>query len=261
MIIRTEAVVLRTLKYGETSLIATLFTREMGKVAVIAKGARRTKSKFGSTLQPMSYTQVVFYYKPTRSLQTLSESAHVRAFHNIGRSLKKLALGQRMMEMTAALIQEEEANPHVFNLLVQTLRRLDEAERRIENILPYFELRLASLLGFSPAVERDAVANLSGDGGLLDLETGAVLSLEGEPGAARRASRSVLRAYAVFARAELDVVMRMRLRSQVRRGVQRLIDAYLRYQFGNSYPSKGEAVMGQLLQHPAEKKGFSEESP
>ena len=93
MIIRTEAIVLRKMEYRETSQIVTLFTREKGKMAVLAKGARLLKSRFGSSLQPMSYTQVVFYHKPTRGLQTLSESAHVQPFHRISRDLEKSPSG------------------------------------------------------------------------------------------------------------------------------------------------------------------------
>ena len=102
-IIRTDAIVLRGLDYGETSRIVTLFTRERGKMSVMAKGARKTKSKFGSTLQPMSHVEVVFYYKPTRTLQILSESSHVRAFHDLQRSLEKITLGLRVVELVVVL--------------------------------------------------------------------------------------------------------------------------------------------------------------
>ena len=125
MIVRTEAVVLRRMDYGETSQIVTLFTREKGRLAVMAKGARLPKSRFGSSLQPMSYMQAVLYYKASRGLQTLTESAHVQHFARIGHSLEKLSVGQRVMELTYALLHEEEANPLVFNLLVETLYQLN----------------------------------------------------------------------------------------------------------------------------------------
>ncbi|MEL6615154.1 MAG: DNA repair protein RecO, partial [Bacteroidota bacterium] len=70
MIVRTDAVVLRTLDFRETSRIVTLLTRQHGITGVVANGARRTKSVFGSTLQPTAYLQVVYYYKPGRGLQT-----------------------------------------------------------------------------------------------------------------------------------------------------------------------------------------------
>ena len=150
-IIRTEAVVLRSLDYGETSQIVTLFTREKGKLGVMAKGARRPKSSFGATLQPMAYTQVVFYYKPTRTLQTLSESSHVESFHSLRRDLKSITVGLRIVELVDALMEEENAQPDVFALLVRTLRRLDATETRVTNLWPYAQLRLAQMLGVAPA--------------------------------------------------------------------------------------------------------------
>jgi len=153
-IVRTEAVVLRTLNYGETSQIVTLFTRERGVVSVMAKGARTMKSRFGATLQPTSYIQTVFYYKPTRGLQTLTETSHVEVFHDVHRSLEKLVVGQRLIELVDSLLQGEEAIPDVFNLTVGVLRTLNETEERFGHLLAYFRLRLAAALGFAPAVRK-----------------------------------------------------------------------------------------------------------
>lgn len=247
MIIRTEAVVLRRMDYGETSQIVTVFTREKGKIAVLAKGARLPKSRFGSSLQPMSYSQVVFYYKPTRQLQTLSESSHVYAFHGIGRQLEKLALGQRIMELVAALLQDEEQNPMVFNLLVQTLDALNQAEERVGNVLFYFQLRLASLLGFDPHINREAVQALGEDGGLLLLNEGAVLASSAVAPSARPASRAALRAFAIFARADLEAVLRMSLPKAVESEVHDLIDAYFRYHVADAYPTRSDKVLGQMF--------------
>ena len=249
MIIRTDAIVLRAMEYGETSRIATLFTREKGKVAVLAKGARLMKSRFGSTLQPMSYTQVVFYYKPTRGLQTLSESGHVQPFHGISRDLEKISIGLRVVELAYALVHAEEQNPHLFNLLVETLGRLDTTETHTANLLPYFQMRLATALGFAPHIERDAVENLPEEGGVLTLDAGSILPLQATPAAARRASRTALRAYAIFARADLDAVMRMRLPPDTRRDVNALVEAYLRYHVEDAYPTRSDKIISQLLKN------------
>src|SRR5690554_5705058 len=108
MIHRTEAVVLRSMKYGETSRIVTLFTRDRGKITVLARGARLPKSRFGSTLGPMSFIQIVYYYKPTRSIQMLSESSYVQPFNGIGKRLDRITTGLRIIELVHALTQEEE---------------------------------------------------------------------------------------------------------------------------------------------------------
>ena len=65
MIVSTDAIVLRSMKYGETSKIVTLYSKKFGKIKVIAKGARSAKSKFGASLEPMMHSSVIFYKKGT----------------------------------------------------------------------------------------------------------------------------------------------------------------------------------------------------
>ena len=252
MIVRTEAVVLRSIDYGETSQIVTLFTREKGRLAVMAKGARRTKSPYGSTLQPMAYTQVVFYYRETRGLQTLSESAHVAPLLDLRRDLEKIALGLRLVELVYALTEEEDAQPPVFRLLTQSLQALDMATTRPANVLPHFQLRLASALGFAPAFEKENVEALPVEGGLLALGSGHLYPVgealgDEAPEAGRRASRAALRAFAVFARAALADVMRMNLTPACRREVQALADDYLRYHVQDAFPDRSAKVNAHLF--------------
>lgn len=248
-IIRTEAVVLRSIEYGETSQIVTLFTREKGKITVMAKGARRPKSPFGASLQPMAYTEVVFYHKPTRNLQTLSESTLVEPLSSIRRSLEKITIGLRIVELLHALLEEEAAQPSVFALTTQALHELHAATQRPGNVWPYFQLRLAAELGFAPSVARSAVVQVSDTGGQLVLPSGTVRpSRDAAPATAvREGSRAALRAYAILARADLATVMRMHLTAPIRREVEQLIDAYMRYQFESAYPTKCSEVIGQLL--------------
>jgi DNA repair protein RecO (recombination protein O) len=246
-IVRTEAVVLRSIDYGETSQIVTLFTEKRGKMAVMAKGARRTKSSFGSSLQPMSYTEVVFYYKPTRTLQILSESTHAIAFNDIRRSLEKITVGLRVVEIVRNLMEEEDAQPAVFDLLRQTLARLNTAETRVANLWPFFQLRMARVLGVAPAIERDDVEAVTSPSGWVSLEDGSVHPDDATPRMGHRTSRAALRAYAVFARADLETVMRMALSDDVRREVEELVEAFMEYHFEEAYPARSREVVGRLL--------------
>ena len=248
-IVRTEAVVLRGLDYSESSRIVTLLTRKRGKVAVLAKGARRTKSKFGATLQPMAHTQVVFYYKPTRSLQMLSESSHMATYQTLNDRLPKITLGLRMVELTDALIGDENPQASVFELLVTVLHRLDAEDERPETLWPLFQMRLAEALGVAPAIRRDRVEAVE-DTGWLSLSDGGVYPIEARPSAAREAPRAALRAYAIIARADLDTVLRMHMTPAVRRRVQELVDVYLRHHFDESIPDRCRTVLAQFQNAP-----------
>ena len=79
-IITSEAVVLRSMKYRETSKIVTFYTKEAGKISGIVKGARQSKNKYGSTLEPMSYVSLVFYQNEKRDLQMVSSCDWVKTF-------------------------------------------------------------------------------------------------------------------------------------------------------------------------------------
>ncbi len=236
---------LRSLDYGETSQIVTLLTREKGKLGVMAKGARRTKSQFGATLQPMAYTQVVFYYKPTRELQILSESSHVESFHRLRRNLESITIGLRIVELVDALVEEEDPQPEIFRITVQALRRLNRTEQRAANLWPFVQLRLAERLGIAPFIERANVEAVEEEG-LLSRANGGVYPADAAPEAPLRASRAALRAYAVFARADLDTAMRMELTPAVRREVEALVRDFLRYHVEEAYPERSQEVIAQL---------------
>lgn len=259
-IIRTEAVVLRSLDYGETSQIVTLLTREMGKIGVMAKGARRPKSSFGATLQPMAYTQVVFYYKPTRNLQTLSESSHVESFHRLRRALKTITTGLRIVELVDALTEKEDPQPDVFSLTVRSLRRLNQSDARVGNLWPFVQLRMAKLLGIAPSIKRANVEAIE-DEGLLSRVNGGVYPADAAPDAPLRASRAALRAYAIIARSDLDTVMRMEMTSSVRREAESLIRDFLRYHVEETYPDRSHEVIAQIEKAPSPTPTTSPPSP
>ena len=245
MIVRTDAVVLRAMDYGETSRIVTLFTRQHGRMTVMAKGARRPKSRFGATLQPLAYVQAVYYYRDGRTMQTLKEASHVHRFPALLADVERTLLGLRAVELVRALFEDEEPNPLAFNLLLHTLERLDGAPAPF-HVFAHFQLRLGALLGFAPDVQRQDVLALGEDGGTLALDTGAVLPLGAGARAGRRASRAALRAFAVFARADLETALRMRLEPEVAHEVRDLLDAFLRYHVEDAFPDRVRRVAAQI---------------
>ena len=249
MIVRTDAIVLRAFDYGETSQIVTLLSRQHGVVGVMAKGARRPSSRFGSTLQPMSYIQAVYYYRPNRGLQTLSETSHLARFGTLRTDLERITLGLRAIEVARLTLEEGEAHPLALEALARTLTFLDASEDNAGNALAWFQLRLASQLGFAPDVQREDVLAL-GDQGRLRLDSGAVASEEAPPGLLNAqgvtASRAALRAFAILARTDLETAGRMRLDPEVRDEVQRLVDAYLRHHAPSSFPERVQSVSDQL---------------
>jgi len=156
MIIKTEAVVLRAVKFGESSRIVTFFTRDFGKIAGMVKGARRSGNRFGSTLQPMSQVSVVIYRKPGREVQTVSQCDHLRIHKRITSDLDRISTGMQMVELTGMVLHDEEENREVYGLLTAALGKLDR-----ETISPWalfydYEVQLSGALGFRTDFSRCA---------------------------------------------------------------------------------------------------------
>lgn len=245
MISKIEAIVLRTIDYSETSQIVWMYTRELGRISAMARGARRPKSKFGSTLQPMSHIQAVVYNRDNKQILPLSETSHHKLRRNLSRDLEKIVVGLRVVELVRGLTQEHDQNEDLFDLIVATLDRLNATEHRVMNVLLFFQLQLASLLGVSPDIVKEDVEQIEKDGYLL-LDSGSI-SADGSRGG-KRASRKALRTFAILSRADADAVARLEITERVRQEVTSLIDAYFQYHFDSAYPNKSVKVIGRLLE-------------
>jgi DNA repair protein RecO (recombination protein O) len=148
MIVSTDAIILRSMKYGETSKIVTLYTQKFGKIKVIAKGARSAKSKFGASLEPMAHSSIIVYKKEQRDLHLLSKSEISRPFMKFGGDGDRLAVGLALVELVNMVMHDEEENLPMFALLVESLEAVDGASKHFINIFFAFELRLLEIFGY-----------------------------------------------------------------------------------------------------------------
>ena len=148
MIETTEAIVLKSLKYGDTSKIVTLYTKSFGKTTVIAKGARGKTSKFGSALEPMSYIAAVFYRKENRDIQLLSQADLIEVHRSLNDDEKKLSVGLCIIEFLHASIHDQEQHEEVFNLTKNALSALNASPQSEINFLVWYLIHLISLHGF-----------------------------------------------------------------------------------------------------------------
>jgi DNA repair protein RecO (recombination protein O) len=119
MITRTDAVVLKSMKYRDSSKIVTFYSRRFGKVQGIAKGARQMKSKFGAALEPLSAVSLILYKKDHRELQLISQCDTLKTYKNIHSELERLAVGLSIIELLNQLTREEEGNDALYTLLEQ----------------------------------------------------------------------------------------------------------------------------------------------
>ncbi len=151
---RTEAVVLKSTDYSETSRIYRLYTLSSGIQSIIAKGIRRRGNKTPGVLETMNHVEVVYYKKRNRNLHTLSQATPIEAFSGLSDDIHRFYRACAVTELVLRLGTEEEANEELFRLLVRSLRSFSKrpittlAERMFSSIWG-----ILSLLGYAPQLE------------------------------------------------------------------------------------------------------------
>jgi DNA repair protein RecO (recombination protein O) len=149
---RDEGVVLRTQKLGEADRIVTVLTRRTGKVRAVAKGVRRTKSKFGARLEPFSHVDLQLY--TGRNLDIVSQAESIRSYgHEIVGDYRAYTAGTAVLETADRLtVEEKEPSLRMFLLVVGALRTLAEGQKPAPLVLDAFLLRAMSVAGWEPAL-------------------------------------------------------------------------------------------------------------
>ncbi len=142
------------MRYGDTSKIVTLFTKDHGRVSVLAKGARAGKARFGAALESGAHIAAVYYVKVSRELQTLSQADVQERFRRIPTSLPATAAMLQMVEVVYVLTHPGERHTEVYDLLVEGLRAADRRDEGLADLLIAYRLKAISALGFAPSFDR-----------------------------------------------------------------------------------------------------------
>jgi len=146
---RDVGVVLRTYKLGEADRIVVLLTEANGKVRAVAKGVRKTKSKFGARLEPMSHVRLLLY--KGRELDIVSQAESVEPLAPMLRDLDRASQGLAVLEAADQMALEREPNPTLYRMVVGVLRTI--AERRSPMVVPAFYWKLLSAEGLRPQLD------------------------------------------------------------------------------------------------------------
>ncbi len=150
---KTEAIVIRTIKLGEADKIVTLFTNELGKVRAVAKGVRRTKSRFGSALEPFTHINTSIFVKGSSSLYRMRDTGIIHSYHKIREDINKIAYGLYLLELVDRFLLEGDVNKGVFAFLKDTLNFLSEREE-VREVFILFGLHFLRLSGYQYKFDR-----------------------------------------------------------------------------------------------------------
>lgn len=152
MQIKTQAIVLKTYKYSETSIIAKMYTKELGLMSFMVHGVRKRKSKISASLfQALQLLSLEINYKERSNLQSIKEINIAEGVHNIHSNIIKTSIAVFIAEIIQKGVKEEEANKLLYEFIAASIEFLNEADsNKIANFHLVFLLGLSRFLGFYP---------------------------------------------------------------------------------------------------------------
>ena len=148
MIINTNAIVLKTFSYGETSLISRCFTEDRGKISFIIKGAKSKKNLIAPYFQPLSYINIIFNENEKRELQIVSKVSFVKIWTKIPLSLKKMTLSQSVLEISDFTLEKNDPYPNLFKILIKTFLYFENGDFDENIVFWHYECKVLSEMGF-----------------------------------------------------------------------------------------------------------------
>jgi len=228
---RDEAIVLRTHKLGEADRIITMLGRRRGVIRAVAKGVRKTSSRFGSRLEPFMLVDVQCY--EGRSLDTVTQVVTLGAYGAaIAADYGKYTAGSAIAEAAARLTEEDGPAGHgdapQFALLAGALRSLAAGEHAPQAILDSYLLRALAIAGWAPALDACAVTGAPGPHSAFVIPAGGLVADEVAPPGVPRLDAATLELMTSLAAGDWTVVDRAEPDRLAR--VSGLIAAYSQYQ-------------------------------
>jgi len=149
---KTKGIVLRTVKYGETSLVVTMFTETLGLQSYLVNGVRMASAKGGTKatfFQPSAILDLVAYQNEFRNLQRLKEYRWAFLYQHLLSDVRKNAVALFMVELLGKCLKQPEPHPELFYFMEDALHQLDAANAAVTGNFPlFFALHLAVFFGF-----------------------------------------------------------------------------------------------------------------
>lgn len=236
MIYKTEGIVLKNSPYGEADLLVTFLTSDLGLVGAFAKSPRKVKSRFGSSLEPLTYSRVSFWGRENAALPRLTQSDIIKPFQAVRERMEVFFRVSGMLEITLRFLPEREPNGGAFRLLLDTLGLIEEGVE-IGLCVLFYRVRLLGLSGNAPRLSgcarcgRESSAAREGIRTPFYLSHGSVLCpmCARGPESALRVSSGAVRLYESLRRWDASGLGRIRPAKTLVTELDALLDAHIEY--------------------------------
>ena len=232
---RDDGVVLRTQKLGEADRIVTVLARKTGRVRAVAKGVRRTKSRFGGRLEPFTHVDLMLY--PGRSLDVITQAEVIRAYGTpLAADYPRYTSGVAMLETAERLMPvDKEPSLRQFLLLIGGLRALGEAGHDPRLVLDAYLLRSLAVAGYAPALEQCARCGSPGALPAFAIAAGGMVCASCRPPGSAAPGPATVALMIALLRGDWDNADRSERRHQVE--CSGLVAAYLQWHLEHSIRS------------------------
>jgi DNA repair protein RecO (recombination protein O) len=175
-ILRSEGIVLKTYDFRETSRIITFFSKDFGRLKLLAKGIKKPGSRFGASLELFTHSSVIFYKRETKEIYTVSDSQIIHSFDRLRSNLTSFAQASSILSFLSGTTPAEEPHTQLFALSLSALRLL---EGRPEKVLLWgYFIKALALLGYSPEFTKCVECGKPSNSTRFSIDRGGVLCME-----------------------------------------------------------------------------------
>ncbi|MCK4547072.1 MAG: DNA repair protein RecO [Candidatus Eisenbacteria sp.] len=246
---KTEGVILRRIRLGETSKILTVLTPTYGKIKLVAKGARKVKHRFGSGLEPFSLCSIVFYHREGRDLLMLSQCDTRQDFPQFPQDLQRFAYGSGILEVADKVVLGNESTGTIYGLVTETIARMAGAPVRDLPLLWWaYQLKLLEALGYRPELGscESCGRKVSGRRVYFAPEAGGVRCDTCRLGAETRVSGGALKVLEFLSESSWDAVRSLKVSRRQAGEIENLLSRFLVGQYGDALRIRSLGILKSI---------------
>ncbi len=148
MIEKSLGIVLKSIKYSDSSKIVTVYTKDFGKLAFIAKGARNSKSKFGASLELLTISEFTFYNRPNADILIVSNGDIIKSNTKLTKKSDTLLIGLMIAESLNNTQEKRNINQSLYQFTIEIIMQLSDCDTEPFNLYNKFMLGLSKFMGF-----------------------------------------------------------------------------------------------------------------
>ena len=245
---KTEAIVLSTQNFRQTSLIANFYTRDFGKLSGLMKGVRQDSTKFNSNLDVFSLNEIIFYKKVRSTLHLISQCDLKRDFRLIKNNLERIRKAFSLVELLNVLTVQEDKNEKIFDLALNCLGQLENSFN-LDKVLIIFKIKVLDFCGFKPHLDSCVCCNNKIIAqAKFSLKLGGLLCERclSKDIKSRVVFRGSVASILYIEKNDFDNVMRLGINQAIKKELNQILDAFLEFHLDKKLSNNKSEITGVM---------------